>query len=145
MDRRTYTVRARAEAPVDRVWDLLVDAPGWPRWTRIPKATYEREGDPAPHGVGAIRRMGAGRMVSREEVVAYEAPHHFAYSLHSGLPLRGYRADVRLAADGSGTAIEWSGGFDSTSRIAGAFWCAVLRHVIIGPIARALARTAARQ
>ncbi|MFM7270235.1 MAG: SRPBCC family protein [Actinomycetes bacterium] len=145
MDRRTYVVRTRAEAPIERVWDLLVDATGWPRWTRIPRATYEREGEPAPHGVGAIRRMGAGRMVSREEVVAYDAPHHFAYVLHSGLPLRGYRADVHLAADGSGTTIEWSGGFDSNSRIAGTFWCAVLRYVLIGPIARALARTAARQ
>jgi hypothetical protein len=144
VDRYSYTVRVRADAPVDRVWALLVDAPGWPSWTRIPRAIYEREGEPAPHGVGAIRRMGAGRMVSREEVVAFEAPNHFAYILLSGLPLRGYRADVHLAPDGTGTGIEWSGGFDSTSRIAGAFWRAVLRHVIIGTIARALAREAGR-
>lgn len=145
MDRYTYTVRVHTAAPVERVWDLLVDAPGWPAWTRIPSASYEREGEPSPHGVGAIRRMGAGRMVSREEVVAFEAPHHFAYVLHSGLPLRGYRADVHLVPEGPGTEIEWSGGFDSSSPLAGRFWRLVLRRIIIGSIARALARAATRQ
>lgn len=145
MRRSTYTVRAHSTASPERVWQLLVDAPGWPTWSRIPRATYEREGDPAPHGVGAIRRMGAGRMVSREEVVAFEPPHHFAYVLHSGLPLRGYRADVHLVPEGTGTEIEWTGGFDSASRLLGWWWRTVLRSVIIGPLARALAREAARR
>ena len=144
MRRYSYTVRVRASAPPARVWDLLVDAPGWPRWTRIPAAVYEREGEPAPHGVGAVRRFGSGRLVSGEEVVAFEAPHHFAYVLLSGLPLRGYRADVHLIPDGAGTEIEWSGGFDATSRVAGSFWNAVLRTVIIRTVARALVREADR-
>lgn len=144
MRRYAYTVRVRTGAPPARVWDLLVDATGWPRWTRIPSAAYEREGEPAPHGVRAVRRFGSGRLVSREEVVAFDAPHHFAYVLLSGLPLRGYRADVHLVPDGRGTEIEWSGGFDATSRIAGACWNAVLRHGIVRSIARALAREADR-
>lgn len=145
MRRYTYTVRVHTTARPEQVWDLLVDAPNWPRWSRIPKASYEREGDPAPHGVGAIRNFGTGPMVSREEVVAFEAPHHFAYVLLSGLPIRGYRADVHLVPDGTGTEIEWSGGFDATSRLQGAFWNAVLRSVIIRTIARALAKAADRQ
>jgi len=142
--RYEYTVRVRTAAPPERVWALLVDATGWPRWTPVPAAAYEREGDPAPHGVGAIRRLGRAPLVSREEVVAFEAPHHFAYTMLSGLPLRGYRADVHLVPDGTGTEIEWSGGFDASSRIAGSFWNGVLRVGIIRTIARALAREADR-
>ncbi|MEY3360614.1 MAG: hypothetical protein RL531_333 [Actinomycetota bacterium] len=145
MRRYEYTVRVHTAAPPADVWDLLVDATGWPRWTPVPTAVYERDGEPAPHGIGAIRRLGRGRLVSREEVVAFEAPHHFAYVLLSGLPLRAYRADVHLVPDGSGTEIEWSGGFDATSRVAGSFWNAVLRFGIIRTIARALAREADRQ
>jgi hypothetical protein len=142
--RYTYTVRAHTSASPEQVWDLLIDAPGWARWSRIPKAVYEREGDPAPHGVGAIRNLGAKPMVSREEVVAFDAPRHFAYVLLSGLPIRGYRADVHLVPDGTGTEIEWSGGFDATSRVAGSFWNWTLRTVIVGSIARALAKAADR-
>ena len=144
MRRYTYTVRVHTRARPEQVWDLLVDALGWPRWSRIPKAAYEREGDPAPHGVGAIRRFGTGPLTSREEVVAFEAPHHFAYVMLSGLPLRGYRADVHLVPDGTGTEIEWSGGFDATSRFLGTYWSLTLRYVIVRSIARALAKASDR-
>ena len=83
-------------------------------------------------------------MTSREEVVAFEAPNHFAYVMLSGLPLRGYRADVHLVPDGAGTEIEWSGGFDATSRFLGTYWNLTLRYVIVRSIARALAKAADR-
>jgi len=77
----------------------------------VVKSWWEREGDPAPGGVGAIRALGVKRVGSREEIVGYDPPHHLAYTILSGLPVRDYLADVRLTPDGSGTRITWSGSF----------------------------------
>lgn len=138
---RTLAVRVRAAAPPERVWALLADARGWRRWTRFSVSELEREGDPPPDGVGAIRRFGGGRVVSREEVVAFDPPSHLSYVILSGMPVRRYRADVTLEPDGGGTLLTWSARFEP--RIAGtgpvlrAFFTLVLRD-----FARRLARAA---
>ena len=101
-------------APIERVWELLADHRGYPSWTTLTGAELEREGDPPPNGVGAIRVLSTGPGKSREEVVAFEPPTHLAYTLLSGLPAKGYRADVRLTAQpGGGTQIEWASSFRS--------------------------------
>ena len=66
-----------------------------------------REGDPAPDGVGALRRFGLGPGGSQEEVVAWDPPRHLGYVARRGLPVRSYRADVYLADDGTGTVVTW--------------------------------------
>jgi hypothetical protein len=71
-----------------------------------------RPGEPEPDGVGALRSFGVGPGGSREEVVVWEPPRHLGYIAVSGLPVRDYRADVHLEADGGGTAVTWSGSFD---------------------------------
>jgi hypothetical protein len=108
---REATVYARSAASPEVVWRWLVDATAWSSWSRIPRAAREREGVPAPDGIGSVRALGLGRMGSREEVVAFDAPRHFAYVLLSGLPVEEYRADVRLSADGAGTLVRWDARF----------------------------------
>ena len=72
-----------------------------------------RTGSPDPDGVGALRRFAFGPVGgSREEVVAWEPPHHLGYIAISGLPVRHYRADVDLRRDGDGTIVTWRGSFD---------------------------------
>ena len=68
--------------------------------------------------------------VNREEVVAYDAPSHFAYQLLSGQPLDGYRSDVRLTPlpDG-GTRIVWESRF-GTHGVTGWLWVQVVRWVL---------------
>jgi hypothetical protein len=138
----TVEVYARSAAPPEAVWRWLADAPTWSSWSRLTRAELEQEGEPAPNGVGAIRRFGIGRNVSREQVVAFEPPHHLGYVLLSGMPVLGYRADVRLAADGDGTLIEWRSSFTprfpGTGRLIQLFFTKVLRD-----FARAVARRAA--
>ena len=56
--KRTISVTGRSDAPPEKVFALLEDATTWKDWTRFPIARYEREGDPPPHGVGAIRNLG---------------------------------------------------------------------------------------
>jgi uncharacterized protein YndB with AHSA1/START domain len=109
----SYAVSGYSDAAPETVFEILADGAGWSRWAGpvIVKSWWEREGTPAPGGVGAIRALGMKRVGSREEIVAYDPPTHLAYTILSGLPVRDYRADVRLTPDGAGTRIEWSGTF----------------------------------
>jgi Polyketide cyclase / dehydrase and lipid transport len=116
MGEKGYDISVRSSASPAVVFAVLVDGPGWTRWTSLGHATYEVGGTPAPHGVGAIRLFGAGfGPKSREQVVEYEPDHHFAYiSLSGPLPMKDYRADVRLSIDANGgTVISWKGSFQS--------------------------------
>ena len=130
-------------APPETVWRWLADASSWSQWTRLSRTVLEREGDPAPDGVGAIRKFSRAGGSSREEVVAFDPPHHFAYELRSGLPIRNYRSDVTLTATGSGTHITWHSEFDRRYPGTGA----VMRRfigLVLSDIANALVRQAER-
>jgi hypothetical protein len=106
-----YRVEAVSRAPVDVVWPLLGEARHWRDWSFLTETRLEREGVPAPDGVGAVRRFARYGVGSREEVVAWDPPTHLAYRILSGFPVRDYRADVVLEAFGTGTRIDWSGSY----------------------------------
>ena len=112
--RASYEVGARSAAPPETVFALLADGAGWSEWAgpMVVRSWWEREGSPEPGGVGAIRRLGLGKLSSREEIVAYDAPRHLAYTWLTKFPVRNYRADVRLEPDGTGTRIIWTGSFE---------------------------------
>jgi uncharacterized protein YndB with AHSA1/START domain len=129
-------------APVEAVWALVSHAASWKEWASFTVADLEREGVPAPDGVGAIRRFGFPMYTSREEVVAFEPPTHLGYTMLKGLPLAGYRSDVTLTptADG-GTDVSWVSSFDA--RVAdGWFWAGFLR-LLVTDFTRRLAKAAA--
>lgn len=134
-------VYRHARAPLATVWEVLSDHGAMSRWTRIPSASLEREGDPPPNGVGAIRRLGAGPVVSREEVLLFEPPTRMSYTILSGVPVRGYRADVTLTATSDGgTDVRWQAGFESGPPLLGG----VLRAFLDGAI-RQLASSLKRE
>jgi hypothetical protein len=113
MASHSYDIEATSTAPIELVFEVIADAPGWSRWNKsIGRASWEVEGDPAPWGVGAIRALGAkSGPLSREQIVEFESPSHQAYEIVSGpMPIKGYRADVHLTSlpDG-GTHISWKG------------------------------------
>src|SRR5215218_1549063 len=113
-DRLEFSAEARSLASPEAVWAVLVDVPRWQEWAGpvVPRSSYEREGVPAPGGVGAIRKLGSGPLSSREEIVFYEPPNHLAYVLLNGQKRHGYRADVDLEPlPGGGTRITWRGSF----------------------------------
>jgi hypothetical protein len=126
---QAYTLDRRAQAPIETVFAVRADGAGWSGWTRIAATTLEREGDPAPDGVGAIRLFRTGPVKSREEVTGYAPPvggeARFGYRLLSGLPVKGYQAEVVLTADGDATDIDWSAeftpGLPGTARLTAAF------------------------
>jgi len=72
--------RASAEiaAPIERVWDAMVDVERWPEWT--PTVTEAAWIDPAPTAVGRrarLRQPKLGRAVWR--VTEFEAPTTFVW------------------------------------------------------------------
>jgi uncharacterized protein YndB with AHSA1/START domain len=136
----SYEVTARSAAPPARVFALLADATSWPRWAGplVGSATWEREGNPAPGGAGAIRKLGRWPVFGREQIVASEAPFHHAYTTLSGNPVRNYRADVLLSPDEDGTSITWSATFEPRIPGTGRVLVATYRR-LIGSFARRLA------
>jgi uncharacterized protein YndB with AHSA1/START domain len=140
----SYEVTARSSAPPERVFALLADATSWPRWAGpvIAHGSWERQGDPPPGGVGAIRKLGRWPQFGREEIVAYEPPTHHAYTMLSGQPVRNYRADVRLTPDGAGTLVTWGATFDPVVPGTGRLLSAMYRR-LIGSFARRVAAYAA--
>jgi len=141
-----WSVRAEARSPAspDVVWPLLAQARRWSEWSTVRRADLEREGDPAPDGVGAVRRFRTGPVTTREEVVEFEPPRRLVYTMLSGLPVRGYRATVELHPDGGGTRIAWASTFDAAPRGTAWFWRGFLRTTIRS-FARRLARRAGRR
>ena len=136
----SYEVSARSAAAPERVFELLADAMSWALWAGplVGHASWEREGDPAPGGVGAIRKLGRWPVFGREEIVVSEPPSHHGYTTLSGNPVRNYRADVRLTPDGDGTLIAWSATFDPLVPATGRLLEATYRR-LIGSFARRLA------
>lgn len=114
MQHHVVRVGGIVQAPIDTTWAILADARIYSTWALMPVSRLEREGDDVPDGVGAIRNFGAGPMMSREEVVEFDPPHHLAYVLRAGLPISDYRADVHLTELGPESCrISWVGEFDA--------------------------------
>jgi hypothetical protein len=139
-------IEARAHSSADReaVWRVVADARGWSRWGGWESAELEREGNPPPGGLGAVKALKRGRVVSREEVTVFDPPSRFGYRLLSGLPLRGYEAAIELAdAPGGGTDITWRSQFEPKIPLTGGLFRRALQK-FIADTAERLAREAER-
>lgn len=126
----SFTLHRQVAAPIDLVFEVLTDHRAYSKLTPLRSSTLEREGEPAPNGVGAIRVLKLAGPPIREEVTEFESPSRFAYKMLSGAPVKSHTGTVDLVASGSGTSVAWV--VDSTPSIPvpGAVWAAVLRPVI---------------
>ncbi len=143
----SYEFTVASAAPPPAVFDVLADATRWHEWAGVSVGTsvWEREGEPAPGGVGAVRRLGRWPVFGREQIVEYDPPAHMAYTILSGIPVRGYHADVDLRPDGAGgTTISWSGAFAAKIPGTGALLAAALRRTVLGYARRAAAEAERR-
>jgi uncharacterized protein YndB with AHSA1/START domain len=80
----TFTLRASIDAPIEVVFDVLTDHRGHAKMTALRSSTLEREGEPPPNGVGAIRVLSLVGPPIRERVTAFDPPQLFAYEMLSG-------------------------------------------------------------
>ena len=98
----SFTLTREIGAPVETVFEVLTDHASYSRLTPLRKSELERVGTENPNGVGAIRRLTAVGPPMREEVIAYQAPSRFSYTVLSGLPVRDHVGTVELAPSGGG-------------------------------------------
>ena len=131
---QTIDVTVRSPAPAPALYALLADGASWPTWSPIGSFELERPGGSEREGVGAVRVFRTdrltGRVTSREELVELVPDRRLSYVLLSGLPLRGYRADVDLTPNGAGTEIRWRSTFRPKVPGTGWLYRAVLTRFI---------------
>jgi len=104
----SFTFEREVAAPPETIFEVLVDHRGYAAITSLRRSELEREGEPAPNGVGAIRVLGAVGPPLREEVLTYEEPRRFSYKLLSGLPVRDHVGTVELTPQDGGTRIVYA-------------------------------------
>jgi uncharacterized protein YndB with AHSA1/START domain len=136
-----FTIERDISAPIETVFAKLTDHRAYASMTPLRKSELEREGTPAPNGVGAVRKLSLLGPPMREEVTAYEAPKRFAYTMLSGLPVRNHVGDVRLEQTGAGTKLTYRVTSHPTIRGAGPVLGAVLKQAI-GQLVTGVAKSA---
>jgi uncharacterized protein YndB with AHSA1/START domain len=104
----SFTYERQVAAPPETVFAVLTDHRRYAEITPLRKSVLEREGEPAPDGVGAIRKLSAVGPPLREEVLAYEPSTRFSYKLLSGLPVRDHVGTVELSPSGDGTRVVYA-------------------------------------
>lgn len=132
-------------APPGAVFERLADTVGWKTWSPMVDAEIvEPAAGDHPEGVGLVRRFLAPRRKTWtvERVVRFEPGRRYAYEMLSGLPLRGYVADITLAPVDSGTAITWQSTFEARVPGTGWFYRLVLRRFIADLVGRLAATSA---
>jgi uncharacterized protein YndB with AHSA1/START domain len=127
-------------APPEVVFDVLTDHRRYTEITPLRKAELEREGEPAPNGLGAIRVLSAlPGPPMREEVIAYERPRRFSYKILSGLPVRDHVGTVELSPKDGGTEVTYALKTTPTIPLAGPVFMAILKKAIrdlVGGVAK---------
>lgn len=129
----------RVDRPVHTVWRVLADHHDIATWAPGMSVRMERDGEPEPAGVGAIRVINGPGLRIREEITAFEPSRRLAYRALSGTPLPGWAGDVELAEHAGGTTIRWS--LTSTTNLPGA---GAVLDAVAWFLLSALARSARR-
>ncbi len=140
----SFTLRTSIAAQPEVVFEVLTDHRAYAQLTPLRSSTLEREGTPAPNGVGAIRVLKLAGPPLREEVTEFEPPSRFSYRLLSGAPVSDHHATVELTAVGSSTALRWH--VESTPKIPvpDSVWAATVKQVI-KPLLKGVARESERR
>nr|VTP03623.1 Polyketide cyclase / dehydrase and lipid transport [Mycobacterium riyadhense] len=111
----SFEVNKTSSAPAATLFRLATDGARWSEWAKpiVMQSSWARRGDPAPGGVGAIRKLGLWPVFVREETIEYEQDRRHVYKLVGpSTPVKDYTGEVALTPNASGgTDICWSGSF----------------------------------
>ena len=142
----SFTIERQVAAPPETVFGVLTDHARYAELTPLRTSRLERQGEPAPNGVGAIRVLGLAGPPLREEVIAYEPAERFSYKVLSGLPVRDHVGTVGLTAEDGGTRVVYAIRTTPTVPLGGFAVVAVLKlgvSQLLAGIARESERLAA--
>jgi uncharacterized protein YndB with AHSA1/START domain len=119
-------------APPEIVWEVVADLRGMSDYTRFRKVEIEREGDPPPNGLGAIRKLYLVGPPVREEIIAFDPPRRFAYRMLSGVPTKDHVGTIELSPAGEGTRMSYV--LETAGKIPGTTFAikALMQNVVEG-------------
>ena len=112
---RTVHVTRTIPAPAEDVFDLLADHANYDRFRAIHGSELIREGDPAPNGVGALRRI-------RVRPLTFQ---------HDG-------GSITFALDGDATRVDWRSSFSVPTPVVGGLQETVWQPVLTRGFRRVL-------
>jgi uncharacterized protein YndB with AHSA1/START domain len=126
----SFTYEREAAAPPETVFAVLTEHHLYAEITPMRKSVLERQGEPPPNGVGAIRVLTSIGPPLREEVIAYDPPTRFSYKLLSGAPVRDHVGTVELSPSEGGTRVVYAVRTTPTLPLAGIAVVAVVKQAI---------------
>lgn len=130
----SFTFTREIAATPETVFEVLTDHRKYSELTPLRKSELEREGEADVNGVGAIRKLTVAGPPMREEVIAYEAPSRFSYTVLSGLPVRDHVGTVELTAENGGTKMVYAVRTQPTLPVVGFAVVAAVKQAIKGLI-----------
>lgn len=117
---RSLTVERTIAAPRERVFEVIADHGRYARFRDIRKAELLKEGDPAPNGAGAVRRVFVGPLRFDERITVYEPPSRMDYLiLRVNVPFEHQGGTMRLLEEDGGTRVEWTTTFGVPTPVIG--------------------------
>jgi hypothetical protein len=125
--------KLHVQAPIELVFERLVDHEAMGDWPGITSCRLVREGTPR-NGLGAVRQVKARGLSLLEEIVHYEPPLRYDYRITKGLPVD-HLGSVRLSPTEGGVELSWE--VRMTSRWP--FVCEIVGHLLGNGIDTALA------
>jgi len=109
----SFEVTRTSSAPAATLFGLEADGANWSKWAKpfVLQSSWARQGDPAPGGVGAIRKLGMWPVLVQEETVEYEQDRRHVYRLVGRpSPVKDYVGEVLFTPNAAGgTDIRWTG------------------------------------
>ena len=136
---RSVHVTRTIPAPAEDVFDLLADHANYDRFRAIHGSELIREGDPAPNGVGALRRIRVRPLTFEEEITAYERPSRLDYLIVKlNVPLQHDGGSITFALDGDATRVDWRSSFSVPTPVVGGLQETVWQPVLTRGFRRVL-------
>jgi hypothetical protein len=130
----SFVVNRTSTASAATLFRLETDGSEWSNWGKplVVQSGWVRQGEPAPGGMGAVRKVGMWPFFVREETVEYEQDRRHVYELIGPpSPAKGYRAEFLLTPSANGgTDIRWTGSFTEGIRGTGPIMLAGLHGAI---------------
>jgi uncharacterized protein YndB with AHSA1/START domain len=130
----SFEINRTSSAPPATLFRLVTDGANWSKWAKpiVLQSSWARQGDPAPGGVGAVRKLGTWPLLAQEETVTYEQDRRHAYKLVGPtIPAKDYSGEVVLTPNpAGGTDIRWTASFVEGLRGTGPVMRTVLGGVV---------------
>lgn len=103
-----FALERSTSASIATLFDIMTDHRKQADYVWLfQRSSLDQEGDPAPNGTGAVRRLQSfgGNFV--EEILDYERPTLWSYTVRSGAPVRDHLGTVTLRETDRGTDVKW--------------------------------------